>query len=104
MAHIACAARGDNRNADGFADGGSEFAIEAGAGAVGVHGGEKDFAGAALFGFAGPLDDATTSGLAAALNKDFRIAHGIGGIWIAARVDSNDNCLRAEVPADGIDE
>ena len=80
MGDGARAARGDDGNADRLADGGGEFAIEAGARAVGVHRGEQDFAGAAGFGFARPLHDATAGRLAAALHEDLRIAHGIGGI------------------------
>ena len=56
------------------------------------------------FGLARPLDDAAAGGLAAALHEHLRIAHRIGGLGIAARVDGDDDGLRAEAAADGVDE
>ena len=43
-------------------------------------------------------------GLAASLHEDLRVAHGIGGFGIAAGVDGDDDGLRAEAAADGVDE
>ena len=71
---------------------------------VGVHRGEQNFARAAGFGFARPLDDAASRGLAPALHKDLRVAHRIGGFGIAARVDGDDDGLRAKAAADGVDQ
>ena len=104
MLHGAGAAGSDHGNADGLADCGGQLAVEAGAGSVGVHGGEQNFAGPARFRFARPLDDAAARWLASALNKDLRIADGIGGLGIAAGVDGHDYCLRAKVAADRVDE
>ena len=56
------------------------------------------------FGFARPLDDAAAGRLAAALHEDLRIAHGIGGFGVAARVNGDDDGLRAEAAADGVDQ
>ena len=61
---------------DGGGDGGGEGEIEAGAGAVGVHGGEEDFAGSALLGFAGPIEDAEAGGDAASGDEDFGVCDG----------------------------
>ncbi len=51
-----------------------------------------------------PLHHATTGWLAAALHEDLRIANGIGSLGIAARVDGDDNGLRAKAAADGVDQ
>ena len=69
-----------------------------------VHRGEKNLAGAAGLGFARPLDDAAAGGLAAALHENLRIAHWIGGLRIAARIDGDDDGLRAKAAADGVDQ
>ena len=48
MVEVAHAARGDHRHADAIADGAGEFQIKAGFGAVAVHAGQQDLAGAVL--------------------------------------------------------
>ena len=88
----------------GLADGRGEFAVEAGAGAVGVHGGEQDFAGAAVLGFAGPLDDAAAGGLAAALDEDLRVAHGIGGLGSRRASMATTTACAPKLRADLADE
>ncbi len=87
------------------ADGGGELAVEAGAGAVGVHGGEEDFSGAALFGFASPVDSgAMAGGFAAAGGEDLGVCGRVGCGRHAARVDGDDDGLGAEASADLGDE
>ena len=46
MVERADAARGDDRNGDGVGDGARQGEVEAGLGAVAIHGGEQDLAGA----------------------------------------------------------
>ena len=56
------------------------------------------------FGLARPLHHAAACRLAAALHKDLRVANRIGGLGIAARVDGDDDGLRAKAAADGVDQ
>jgi hypothetical protein len=104
VSHCACATRGDDGNADGLADGGSKLAVKTISHSIGVHGGEKDFTCAALLGLAGPLDYASASGLAASADKDLRVADGVGSFWIAAGINGDNDGLRAEAAADGVNQ
>ena len=108
MLGVACAAGGDDGDLDGGRDAGGEVAVEAGAGAVGVHAGEQDFAGAALLGLAGPVDDAQAGRFAAAGDVDFGFGDGVVAGLRRARasacVDGDDDGLCAEGCADFADE
>src|SRR5690348_3664447 len=90
MGRSASAAGGDYRNADGVRDGSRQLTVEACAGAVTIHGGEENLAGAAGFRF---------------LRPGHRIAAGYGStsvgegepsweVHAALGVDSNDHGLR----------
>ena len=57
MLQRADSAGSDDGQAHGGADGAQEIEIEAGAGAVTIHAGEQDFAGAERFDFLCPGDD-----------------------------------------------
>ncbi len=100
----ACAARSDDRDADGRTDGGGELAVESGAGAVGVHGGEKDFACASGLGFLRPLDGGAAGVFATSVGEDAGFLNWIFGFGISTGVDGYDDGLRAEVCADLADE
>jgi len=94
---------GDDGNPDSFANGGREFAVESGAGAVGVHGGEEDFARATGFGLAGPFNGAAACRLAASADEDFS-GIGWGAGVSSAGVDSDNDSLGSESHPDFSDE
>ena len=102
MRRVARAAGGDDGNLHCFADRGSQFAIEAVAGAVGIHGGEQNFACAALLGLARPFDDVAAGGLASASMKTS--ASRPGWRCVAAAVDGDDDGLGSEARADFVDQ
>jgi hypothetical protein len=104
MGDCACASGGYDGDADGGADCGGEFAIEAGAGAVGVHGGEEDFACASGLGFTCPFDGGAAGVFAASVGVDAGALDGIFGVCVSASIDSDDDSLRAEIRADLADE
>nr|GEU28313.1 hypothetical protein [Tanacetum cinerariifolium] len=84
------AARSNHGDADGVRDTAGQAQVEAGLGAVAVHAGEQDFAGAQLFHFDGPFDGVDAGGLAPAVGKHFPLAgrHLLG-------VDGHHDALRA---------
>jgi hypothetical protein len=67
-------AGGDDGHFDGFAHSSVEGVIEAGLGAVGVHAGQEDFAGAEGHDCPRPFDRIEASGLAAAVGVDLPLA------------------------------
>ena len=73
---LARAAGGDDGNAGGAGDGAGQGAVEAGLDAVGVHGGEQDFAGAERFAARGPFDGVDAFVDAAAFGVDVPAAAG----------------------------
>jgi len=95
---------GDDGDLDSGGDAGGELEVEAGAHAVGVHGGEEDLAGAALLGLAGPVEEAEAGGFATAGDEDFGLAGGVCGQGIFAGVDGDDDGLGTEALADLGDE
>ena len=86
-------------NVGGARDGLGERAIEAVLHAVGVHGGEQDFAGAERFAARGPGDGVDAFVVAAAAGVDVPFAGRM-----AAGVDGQDDGLRAEFVAEFGDE
>ncbi len=83
----------DDGHFDGFAHSPVEGVVEAGLGAVGVHAGQEDFAGAEGHDCPRPFDRIEASGLAAAVCVDLPFAvfprHALG-------VDRDDDALVAE--------
>ena len=65
------AARGDHRHGHGVGDRACERDIEAAPGAVAVHGGEQDFAGAERHHFLGVGDGIDAGRVAPAVGEDF---------------------------------
>jgi hypothetical protein len=68
------AARGDHRNADRVGHAARQAQVEAGLGAVAVHAGQQDFAGAQLSIFLRPFDGVDAGRLAAAVREHFPLA------------------------------
>src|SRR5579862_1181246 len=91
MVRMAGAATCDYRDAGGFGDGGGERAVESGLHAIGVHGGEQDFAGAEGFAARGPFDGVERFFVSAATRENAPVSRGG-----AAGVDGEDYGLRAE--------
>src|SRR5215472_12376279 len=93
MRRFAGAAGGDHGDGNRFRDGGGELAVKSLASTVAIHRSQQDFSGATTFGFARPVDSLLAGWRASAGNVDF------GGIWrllAAARINGDDNSLRAE--------
>src|SRR5262245_43710829 len=89
-------ARGDHRHRHRIGDGAGQRNVETLLGAVAVHGGEQDFAGAERDHLARVIDRIEPGGIAAAMGKDFpalplvRLRHAFG-------VDRNHDALVAEL-------
>ena len=71
MVEIADAAGCDDRNGDSVRDRPDERQIVAALGAVAVHGGDEQFAGAELRHLTGERDSVDAGGVAAAMREDF---------------------------------
>ena len=84
-------ARGDHRQPHRAAHGTQQIEIEAETGAVAVHAGQQDLAGAKLSHAAAPVDSVDPGGPAAAMSEDLPSA------WLGLLgVDRNDDTLAAE--------
>ena len=84
----------DDGNGHGLGDAAGDFTVVAVLRAIGVHGGEEDFARTALLRFDGPghrLEGRSTAAVAAAVTL-----HNVGTVFLLLRVDSDDDALRAE--------
>ncbi len=95
MLQCASTSRGDHGNAEGAADRGGEFKVEAGLVPVGVHAGEQDFSGPTLGHLLRP-SDGISSGAAAA-----PVAEHLPAYWLRFRnalgVNGDHDALRTKV-------
>ena len=91
MIERADAARGDDRHRDRVGNGARQRDIEAQAGAVAVHGGQQQFAGAERHDLARKVDGIDAGRLAAAMGEDFPSA----GRRLLG-IDRDDDALAAE--------
>ena len=82
---------GDDRHIDSVSDSARESQVVPGFGAVAIHRGEQDFAGAQLHYLVGPLDGIDSSVLASTLHEDVPLVFAD-----AFRIDSYDCTLAAE--------
>ena len=83
----ASAARSDDWDVQAVGNGASQFTVEAGGGAVAVHGSEKDLPGTAGFGFQSPFHGIAIGGYAASVGE------GLPGAVVALGVDGDDDRL-----------
>src|SRR5580658_2957737 len=104
MSHCARPSRSNYWNAHGFTHCCGQVTVESHACTVGVHRGEQDLTGAACFCLSRPLDCTAASWLPAALHKHLRIADGVSGCGVATRIDSDNDGLRTEAVADGVNQ
>src|SRR3546814_1088792 len=93
---VAHPARGDHRNGDSVGYRTRQFKVEARLGAVAVHAGQQQFAGAVVGHFLGPLYRVDAGGLASAVSKDFP-SGGLVGSRYTTCIDGYHDALRAVV-------
>src|SRR5690606_2801590 len=91
MVEIADAARGDHRNAHRIGHRAGQFQVEALLGAIAVHRGEQDLAGAVGRRALRPVDGIEARTLAAAMGEDFPFSGRC-----LPRIDGDDDALAAE--------
>src|SRR5262249_54898610 len=99
---VAGPAGGDDGDADGLGDGAGHLEVVAGLGAVGVHGGQHDRAGAEPLDLFGPRDGLQTRGDAAAVDVD--LPDGAPVALDPAGVDVDDGGAAAELAGHLADE
>lgn len=99
---LAGAAAGDDGDRDGVADRAGDFKVVAVLGAVGVHAGEDDFAGAEGVDFTRPGDGLSARRDSAAVDVDFPDLSAVA--LDALRVDIHYDALAAEAAGGGADE
>src|SRR5208337_1266895 len=85
------ATRSDNRNMEGLSNGLRQFAIEAGLGAVSIHGSQKDFTGAACLNFPSPFQSVQFGLLRAAVSQ-YSPAWSGPGPALPARQGTHKGC------------
>ena len=83
---------------DGVGDRGGHFEVVAGAGAVGVHDVEDDFAGSEGLGFFGPIKDVDVGIDATAVDEDVPVF--AAGVFDAVGVETENGCAAAEFAGD----
>src|SRR5690606_30430295 len=103
MLELAHTSRSNNRYRYCIGDGPGKSQVEAGFGAVAIHAGKQDFAGAVVCHFASPFNGINASSLAPAVGEDFP-AWGFTGLRGAARVDSHNDALRAVIIGSSLDQ
>lgn len=96
----ACATGGDDGHFDGFADSAVKCIVKSSLGAVGVHAGQEDFAGAKRDNFLSPFDCVESSVVTPAMGVNFPailVLHPFG-------IDCDDDALVAELSGCFVDE